>query len=157
NAHDGFELVRTGSADEILFTVHGDAGKLAIVGGTSQGVLLETEDGALVDRTPENAPLLQGVFVEPDGATCAVGLGGSIYEGRGDGYRPIDPGLDFAAGASLHSVWVDEKGGVWSAGGDVLTAELDQGVLVHRGARVPDFVVEPPPTPEPTCPADAVD
>jgi hypothetical protein len=157
NAHDGFELVRTGSADEILFTVHGDTDKLAIVGGTSQGVLLEVENGSIVERTPENAPLLQGVFVEPDGTTCAVGLGGSIYEGRGEGYRPIDPGLDFAAGASLHSVWVDEKGGVWSAGGDVLTAELDEGVLLHRGARVSKYVVEPPPAPEPSCPADAID
>jgi hypothetical protein len=157
NARDGFELVRSGSEDEILFTVHGSRDKLAIVGGTSQGILLEVENGDVVDRTPEGAPLLQGVFVEPNGTACAVGVGGSIYEGKGDAYRPIDPGLDFAAGASLHSVWVDEKGGVWAAGGDVLTAELDQGVSLHRGESVPGFTVDPIPPPEPSCPDDKVD
>jgi hypothetical protein len=156
NASDGFEVARAGG-EEILFTVHGAGEKLAIVGGTSQGVLLEVEDGDIVDRTPEDAPLLQGVFVEPNGTTCAVGVGGSVYEGSGDAYEPVDSGLDFTAGASLHAVWVDEKGGVWSAGGDVLTAELDQGVSLHRGKPVPEFVVEALPPPEPRCPDDAVD
>jgi hypothetical protein len=157
NAGDGFELVRSGDADEVLFTVHGAGQKLAIVGGTSQGVLLEVEAGEIVDRTPENAPLLQGVFVREDGTTWAAGVGGSLYTGEGGAYRPVDPGLDFAAGASLHSVWVDEKGGVWSAGGDVLTAELDQGVSLHRGERVPEFVIEPIPPPEARCPDDKID
>ena len=157
NATDGFELVHSGSEDEILFTVHGSGEKLAIVGGTSQGTLLEVENGELVLRTPDGAPLLQGVFVEPDGTTWAAGVGGSIYRGGGDAYQPVDPGLDFAAGASLHSVWVDEKGGVWAAGGDVLTAELDQGVSLHRGGRVPEFVLEPEPVPEPRCPDDKID
>ena len=111
NARDGFELVRSGSEDEILFTVHGSRDKLAIVGGTSQGILLEVENGNVVDRTPAGAPLLQGVFVEPNGTACAVGVGGSIYEGKGDAYRPIDPGLDVAAGASLHSVWLTRRVG----------------------------------------------
>jgi hypothetical protein len=156
NAQDGFELMRSGG-EENLFTVHGAGEKLAIVGGTSEGMLFEVEGGEIVDRTPEGAPLLQGVFVEADGTTTAAGVGGSIYRGSGDSYRPIDPGLDFAAGASLHSVWVDEKGGIWSAGGNVLTPDLNQGVSLHRGDSVPELLIEPDPTPEPTCPAEKID
>jgi hypothetical protein len=156
NASDGFELVRSGD-DENFFTVHGSGDELAIVGGTSQGMLLSLEDGELVDRTPGNAPLLQGVFVRDDGTIWAAGVGGSIYRSEGDDFGAIDPGLDFAAGASLHSVWVDEKGGVWAAGGDVLTPELDQGISLHRGDEIPVLEIEPVAPPEPICPAELID
>ena len=38
-----------------------------------------------------------------------------------------------------------------------MTAELDQGVSLHRGESVPGFSVDPIPPPEPRCPDDKID
>jgi hypothetical protein len=156
NASDGFSLVRSGG-EEILFTVSGVGEHVAIVGGTGTGRLLEGDGEALVDRAPEQAPLLQGVSVEPDGHVWAVGAGGSIYRGKNGRYTAVDPGLAFGAGESLHAVWVDPKGGVWAVGGDVLTPELDQGLALHSSRDVPEIVVERPGEAEPVCPERAID
>ncbi len=142
NASDGFEHVAS-LGDATLFTVHAHEGSVAMVGGASSGVIYEAEGNALVERTPENTPLLQGVCVADDGVVWAAGFGGSVYARRGASFEPVDTGLDFSAAESLHAIWVDPKGGVWAAGGDVLTPELDQGLALHRGARVPDVRIEP--------------
>ena len=34
---------------------------------------------------------------------------------------------------------VDPSGGVWAAGGNVVTIPLRDGVLMHRGAAVPEI------------------
>lgn len=156
NASDGFSVVRSGQ-DEILFTVSGHGQHVAIVGGTGRGQLLEGDQGALVDHTPDRAPLLQGVAVTSSGYVWAVGAGGSIYRGRDGKFSAIDPGLDFAAAESLHAAWADPAGGVWAVGGDVLTPELDQGLSLHAGANVPEIVIEPLAPPAPVCPESAVD
>jgi hypothetical protein len=141
NAADGFERVAT-LGDGTLFTVHAHDESVAMVGGASSGVIYELEGDELVERTPERTPLLQGVCVGDDGVVWTVGFGGSVYRGRGGTYEPIDTGLDFTAAESLHAVWVDPGGGVWAAGGDVLTMELDQGLGLHHGAPVPRLLVE---------------
>lgn len=156
NARDGFEIVQAGG-DDILFTVHGAGDRVAMVGGAAGGVILEGDGDMLVDQTPEDAPLLQGVHVSEDGTIWAVGFGGSIYKNDGDGFEPIDSGLDFGDGESLHSVWVDPKGGVWATGGDVLTAELDQGRALHLGGGVPLVELEPDPVMPPRCPDELID
>lgn len=156
NARDGFELVQSGG-DETLFTVHGHAGEVAIVGGASAGMLLDSKGGALIDETPTAAPLLQGVCVANDGTTWAVGYGGSVYQRQHGTFQAVDTGLDFAAAESLHSVWVDPDGGVWAVGGDVLTPELDQGMALHRGKPVPRITIEPDPAATAVCPEAAVD
>jgi hypothetical protein len=143
NAHEGFALVQGGGQDT-LFTVHENAGTVAIVGGASSGVLYESDGGALFDVTPAHAPLLQGVSVADDGTVWAVGYAGSVYRGKDGTFAPVDTGLDFAAAESLHGVWADPDGGVWAVGGDVLTPELDQGLALHFGAHVPAFVVPAP-------------
>jgi hypothetical protein len=156
NARDGFELVQSGG-EETLFTVHGHAGEVAIVGGGSAGMLLESKGGAFSNETPSAAPLLQGVCVADDGTTWAVGYGGSVYQRQHGMFQAVDTGLDFAAAESLHSVWVDPDGGVWAVGGDVLTPELDQGLALHRGKPVPRITLEPDATPAAVCPEAAVD
>jgi len=136
SAADGFELVRAGGTDT-LFTVHARGAEVVMVGGSSSGVILAAEDDALVDETPPGAPLLQGVSVAADGSVWAVGYGGSVYHGEGGVFAPVDPGLDFTASESLHSVWTDPDGGVWAAGGNVLTPALDDGLALHFGGAVP--------------------
>jgi len=143
NAVSGFEVVQSGG-DDTLFTVSENRGTVAIVGGASSGVIYETRGDGLVDVTPANAPLLQGVAVADDGTVWAVGYAGSVYRGRDGSFEPVDTGLDFGAAESLHSVWADPSGGLWAAGGDVLTPELDQGLALHRGAPTPKLVVPAP-------------
>lgn len=136
SATRAFELVRT-ALGTMLFTVHANAGRLVMVGGSSSGVILEALGGELVDETPPSAPLLQGVNVSNTGEVWACGYAGTLYADTGAGFEPIDSGIDLGAAESLHSVWIDPKGGVWSAGGDVLTPALARGIAIHRGEPVP--------------------
>ncbi len=142
SAAAGFTLVQSGGSDT-LFTVHARGEQVVMVGGGSSGVILAVDSGALVDETPDGAPLLQGVSVADDGSVWAVGYGGSVYHGRDGVFSPVDPGLDFTASESLHSVWADPDGGVWAAGGNVLTPALDDGLALHFGAPVATITVAP--------------
>src|SRR5260370_1360583 len=68
-------------------------------------------------------------------------------------------GADVGAIESLHAAWLDPDGGAWAVGGDVLSASLKAGRLVHRGTSMPQFSA---PTTDPLpvatdCPASAVD
>ncbi|HEX2730326.1 MAG TPA: vanadium-dependent haloperoxidase [Polyangiaceae bacterium] len=157
NAKDGFELARKGE-DEILYAVSARDEQVAIVGGSSAGKLLEVQDGKLLDETPKKAPLLQGVSIAKDGTVWAVGYGGAMYRSKGSAFEAVDPGLDFAAAEGLHTVWVDDEDGVWAVGGDVLTPELDQGLALHFGPKVPLTEIQPPPPPIAAgCPEAQVD
>lgn len=157
NANDGFQLVPS-PTDATLFTVHAAGKRVFMVGGEGEGVILESRGGELVDRTPDQAPLLQGTCVSGDGTAWATGLGGSIYRSRGGAFDPVDSGIDFTATQSLHSTWVDPKGGVWAVGGNVLTPPLAAGIALYRGKQtVPEIRVDPVAPPPATCPATAID
>lgn len=132
NAVSGFQLVPTGS-EERLFTVHAAAGELAMVGGTNNGLAFEANATALEEITPPGSGLLQGVCVSDAGAIWAVGIGGAVYRRPAheaawqeqDTHVPVQ---------SLHAVWLDPQGGVWTVGGNVLTTDLDAGVALHYGS-----------------------
>jgi hypothetical protein len=156
NARNGFQIVPSG-VDETLFTVHAAGGRVLMVGGGNQGVILEAEGDRLVDRSPASAPLLQGVSVAADGSAWATGLGGSIYRSTGGAFEPVDPGLDFTAAQSLHSTWVDPAGGNWAVGGKVLSSPLTAGIAIHRGAAIPELRIDPGTPLAPACPESAVD
>lgn len=136
---------------ERLFTVHGRGEDVVLVGGVGSGVILDGK--GLTQLAPEASPLLQGVFV---GTTTAVAVGqaGAVLERVDGAWRLNDTGLRLDA-ESLHAVWVDEEGDVWSVGGNVLSARLDQGVLVVRSARNAPALPEPTPpsVPPVECPA----
>jgi hypothetical protein len=128
---------------ETLFTIHGDGARWLAVGGTGNGVLLEGGPAGFHDASPPSAGLLQGVFVSDHG-DWASGERGMVYaRGKGEAaFAVVDHGLELPAASSLHSIFVDASGGVWSAGGNVLTRALDNGMLVHYGSRVPTVVIE---------------
>ena len=98
------------------------------------------------------------MFVGPDGDVWAAGERGTIYRRpEGGAWETVDTGFNVEP-ESLHAIWVDPAGGVWTAGGGVLSPALDAGVLFHRGApsgRVEALV--PPEPPPPVCPADRID
>ncbi len=128
---------------DTLFTVHGTGTRLLTVGGAGNGVVLEGRGAAFHDASPVGAGLIQGIFAT-DRGDWASGERGMVYT-RADPWAPfvvVDHGLTLPATSSLHSIFVDSSGGVWSAGGNVLTAALDGGMLIHYGDRVPPVVIE---------------
>jgi hypothetical protein len=79
---------------------------------------------------------LAGVTLGKDGTGVAVGTFGTVLTRDVDGWVLEDIGVPVAE--NLHGSWIDEKGGYWAVGGDTLTPPLTNGVMIHRGAAVPD-------------------
>ena len=144
-----------------LFTVHGAGGVVTVVGGESQGEILELDEaaGRFVSRSPDGCPLLQGVSLQADGTGWATGFRGEVFQRRSGGlWQRVAVGLPLDL-ESLHATWVDPQGGVWAVGGNVLSGGLNAGTLLHRGPAVAEVPapVDPGPTPPASCPAAAVD
>jgi hypothetical protein len=142
-----FRVVPTTTKDTI-FTIHGTGDRLIAVGGAGNGVLLDGTKGIFHDASPPAAGLLQGVFAG-EGADWASGERGFVYRrSKADtAFAVVDHGLALPATSSLHSIFVDGSGGVWSAGGNVLSPALDNGMLIHYGDHVPPVIVEEDDTP----------
>jgi hypothetical protein len=142
-----FVVVPSGTKDT-LFTVNGAGDRLLTVGGAGNGVLLELQSktpARLGDASPPSAGLLQGVFASDQFGDWASGERTAVYTRRGTSpFVAVDPGFALPATSSLHSIFVDAAGGVWSAGGNVLTPSLDGGILLHYGPLVPPVVLEEP-------------
>jgi hypothetical protein len=137
-----FEVVPAPTKDT-LFTIHASADRVLAVGGAGNGVLLERSGAAFRDVSPPATGLIQGVFSAADG-DWASGERGLVYTRGAPGgpFAVVDHGLVLPATSSLHSIFVDSSGGVWSAGGNVLTPSLDGGMLVHYGAPVSPVVID---------------
>jgi hypothetical protein len=134
HSRDGerFERVDSGTTTS-LFTVHGTAEQVCMVGGGGTGGgLLEGNRQSLRSVELNEAPLLQGLWLTDTGG-LASGQAGFLAE-RVDGvWKTVETGLSFSA-ESLHAVWVSPDDEVWSVGGNVISGTLDRGVIV-RGAR----------------------
>ncbi|MET0409855.1 MAG: hypothetical protein ABW217_01100, partial [Polyangiaceae bacterium] len=128
DATRGFDVIATGGEDA-FFTVHGDDRDVAIVGGLTNGIVLEDHGAGLSESTPPGAGMLQGVWLASDGTLYTAGIAGRVFA-RG----PTDGDWSDISGnypvQSLHSVWADPDGGVWTVGGNVLTTRLDDGVAL---------------------------
>ena len=71
-----------------------------------------------------------GIFRRENQA-YAVGINTSILRQINDeNWQKIDTGIKSKKG--LHSVWIDEKGGVWTVGGNVLAPPLSEGIMLYR-------------------------
>lgn len=147
------EQVETGT-EATLFTLHGHGEDVVAVGGDGQAMLVERRGEAFVPGPPQLTETLQGVFVPRPGEGVATGVRGAVFERGPSGWEQVDTGLRFR-GESLHAVWVDPAGGVWTVGGNVLSSSLDAGVLWHRGAAVPTYEAPAVETPvdDVECPA----
>lgn len=142
-----------------LFTVAGDADHTYMAGGAGQAVILEAATGR--DPVPirlDGVSFVQGVSAGADGAVYATGESGVIFERTSSGWRGLS-GVPPLPLQSLHAAWVDPDGGLWTVGGNVITAELNSGAVLHRGARaIAEFTQPPlPPPPSTACPAAAID
>jgi hypothetical protein len=166
-ASSPFEIVPTDATDSTLFTVHGTVfGAVAVGGGDSGRILEASATGGVKDVTPPGAPLIQGVAVDLDGNGYASGASGAIYaRSSGGTWRVVDTKLALPTIESLHAVWIDPAGGVWTGGGNVVTSALDHGAILHFGAH--DVATYVPASsnadggsdsvPPATCPPDQID
>ena len=138
-----FQVVPSGTK-ETLFTVHGTGERLIAVGGSGNGVLLDGAKGGWTNNSPASAGLIQGIFAS-DSGDWASGERGFVYRRDKAGVGPftvVEHGLTMPAASSLHSIFADSKGGIWSVGGNVLTPSLDNGMLIHYGEKVPPVVID---------------
>ncbi len=119
-----------------LFTVHASEGRYAAVGGSATGFIVEYDGEAWTNVAPDPPPPgLSGVTLGADGFGVAVGSFGAVYTRSSAGWAEAELGFKLAPG--LHGSWIDELGGVWVVGGQVLSPPYDEGVLLHRGAPIP--------------------
>lgn len=130
-----FTQVSAGTG-ETLFTVHANSSRVVAVGGFGTGRLVENTGSGWVNVAPPGVQALAGVWLT-EKTGFAVGQYGSVYAQGDAGWEEQDTGFSFSQ--TLHSVWVDPSGGVWAAGGNVLTIPLKDGVLVHRGPAVAEI------------------
>jgi hypothetical protein len=118
-----------------LFTVHGDATDVWAVGGDFSGEIQHSDGGAFTAEAPSMALQINGVYGGGD-TPYAVGASGGVYM-RGGATWMADP-RGAPTPYDLHSVYVDDAGGVWTVGGHLSSFPLDHGIVVYGGgAAVP--------------------
>jgi hypothetical protein len=114
-----------------LFTIHGNDSTVVAVGGLSEGIVLQSDGGELIDVTPVAAPVFNGVWVADDGLIVTAGRTGAIWYQRGGVWLPeVD---NPPTSRDYHSVYIDPTGGIWAVGGQVISAPLFDGMLAHFG------------------------
>jgi hypothetical protein len=157
HAKDGgaFKRVPT-TTDATLFTVAGRDGEAVIVGGGNESVLLEEDADALASQSLSNVSLLQGVTFNDLGQGFACGANGQVFYRTNGPWKPFSTGITLDI-QSLHAIWADPAGGVWAVGGNVLSAALDKGAILHFGGATPTVTLEPDPPASTTCPAGDID
>jgi hypothetical protein len=134
--------VPSGTATTLL-TVHGSGTRVAAVGQVIGAAIVERgRDGEFAASfLPPSVPSVSGVFLPAKGDAWAVGYIGTVLRRTRRGWRSI-PGVPGSEGRDLHAVAIDDAGGVWVAGGDIVPS-LDDGALLYFGPRTPEGGVVP--------------
>ncbi|MCB9702173.1 MAG: hypothetical protein H6711_09780 [Myxococcales bacterium] len=115
-----------------LFTVHAADGRVAAVGGSASGFIVELAGDQWNNVTPDPPPTgLAGVTLGDDGFGVAVGTFGAVYTRSMEGWAPAE--LGFTINQNFHGSWIDDAGGVWAVGGQTFSPPFTEGVLIHRG------------------------
>jgi hypothetical protein len=118
-----------------LFTIHGAAPTISV----GDAIIERAPQGFAMASIPTGSNPLRGVFVPPAGDAWACGLAGTVLRRVNGRWQRI---LDVPAASSrdFHAVAVDDGGGVYLAGGDLINNT--DGVLFYLGARtIPSAVL----------------
>lgn len=114
-----------------LFTVFGTVERYVAVGGEVSEIIVEHDGDGWVNATPEErTPFLSGVFLADADTGVATGANGLIMERSATGWAKSS--IDVPTSEDLHGVFIDDRGGVWVAGGHTLSFPLSDGVLLYR-------------------------
>ncbi len=141
---------------ETLFTVYGNEDEVFAVGGNAAGVVLRGDRDGFVQDTPPAAPLLQGLTVDEQDRVWVAGEDG--YAARLDGgeWGEVDLGYE-APPQSVHALWSDGEGAIWTAGGEVLSPGLADGSVRASAPQVSAWAPSAPEEPDLSCPDERVD
>lgn len=121
-----------------LLTLHGrsDGSLVTAVGGQFTATLVASEEGApFRDVTPEQTDQMFGVH-HSDTEAYAVGMLSVVLHQKGEGAWKQEE-TDLTLFYDLHGVWIDPKGGVWAAGGQVVSPPYGEGALIYKGTNAP--------------------
>jgi hypothetical protein len=119
---------------ESIFTVHHGGGRFAAVGGFATGLIFENDGSGWTRVDDGNAPAVVGVCLGENGEGYAVGSFGAFMERTPAGWREAEGP---ATAETLHALWIDPDGGVWTVGGQLQVQPLIHGVLAYRGTHPP--------------------
>jgi hypothetical protein len=117
-----------------LTTVHVSAGNPYVaVGGFGDGVILEDDGAGWRDRTPTPAPRrLFGVWLSGEDGV-AVGSNGTLVERHGSDWQQVPNELRVTL--DLHAAFIDDEGGAWAVGGDLVSTPKVDGLILYKGPR----------------------
>ena len=145
---DVWETLPTGLGQDWV-TVSGSAGGLAVVGGTSAGMVVEQDAGGVwTSRGPEFISPLQGLCFGTDGDALATGAGGTflrrtagaweeVLDAPFDLFSPQDPPVEGCSSVvpDYHACVSDGAAGYFVAGGNFFGG-LTDGALLYFGAPI---------------------
>lgn len=117
---------------ESLFTVASTPDLSIAVGGFGTGSILENDGSGWKNVGPGGMSPVVGVAAAGEVA-YAVGQFGATYVRSREGWREDEGAPQLPE--SLHAVWIDPDGGVWSVGGQIMSLPLVEGVLLHKGSQ----------------------
>jgi hypothetical protein len=131
-------------------TVTGAGEHLVVVGGKSNGTLIERRGGDWVDLSPDFLQPLQGACFQPDGQALATGLGATFLRRDAEGtwsedwdapFDVVNPTASPVPGCShptpdYHACAADGAGGFYVAGGHFF-GPLTEGALLYYGPLLP--------------------
>lgn len=118
-----------------LFTVHGaSADRVFAVGGFGQGEILAFDGSAWVRESPELIGQMNGVWALDGERAYAAGFNGNILERKNGTWSEVQGNQETLK--DLHSIFVDDAGGIWAAGGQIAANPPRDGVLVYFGRKI---------------------
>lgn len=124
-----------------LMGLHGSApDRVYAVGGVAGGVILAFDGTSWKDESPKDLPQMIAVWAVDADEAYAAGFNGSLYHRKDGAWTKVTPRLPTFV--DLHSIWVDEKGGIWLAGGRLALDPPTDGVLLYYGPPLSKEVIE---------------
>jgi len=124
---------------ESLFTVHYGAGRFVAVGGGGTGLVFENRGSGWARVDDADLSGLVGVHVTDDHHAYAVGRFGAFVEEKNGHFVEAEDNVGME---TLHSIWADPSGGLWTVGGLLDVSPPVRGVLAYRGAHPPHGVLQ---------------
>jgi hypothetical protein len=136
-----FEVFDTGTRLPLM-GVHGlSSSRMFAAGGVGSGVLLSFDGAAWTDEGPIDLPQMIAVWAAGEDSIYAGGFNGRLYRrSAAEGWTQLADRI--GTFQDLHSVWVDETGGIWAVGGRLAADPPLDGVLVYYGPPISKEVVE---------------
>ena len=145
--YDGtqWEVQDTGPGSQLLFTVTGRGpDDVWAVGGGATAVLLhyDGETWTEVELPPFSPQVIQGVWTAPGRPVYVSGFNGFLAE-LSEGQWQV---ADLFTVHPLHAVLGDDSGGIWAAGGNIMTVSPNyRGTLAVANREVAPFTLTPTP------------